>query len=89
MALYLIVKNNGKIRKTTYDDLSTSVNYWERCKQESKKDGIKVNYRTEKIKAQGLDGYKRVYYVWVRYPGNEDWEYFLKPSAKNKYIFKN
>jgi len=84
MATYLIIKDKGKVRKTTYDDLSSSVNYWERCKQESKEDKVKVNYRTETV-----NGYKRVYYVYIRYPGNEVWEYYLKSSAKNKYIFKN
>ena len=88
MALYLIVKDKGNIRKTIYDDLASSVLFWERVKQEGKKDKIKVNYRTEKVKAQGINGYTRVYYICVRYPNNETWEYFLRSSQKNKYIFK-
>ena len=58
-----------------YIEESSSPLFWERNKQDSKQEKIKVSYRTEKV-----DGYKRVYYILVDYPSGETWEYFLTTS---------
>lgn len=83
MPRYLVSKVKCNKRSTFYEDISSSVLFWEKNKKESKADKIKVTYRSETV-----DGIKRVYYVCVDYSPNESWEYFLVASNKNRYIFE-
>ena len=84
MSKYLLskTKKTGQ-RFYQYIEESSSPLFWERNKQDSKQEKIKVSYRTEKV-----DGYKRVYYILVDYPSGETWEYFLTTSKKHSHMFK-
>lgn len=77
MAIYKVEKNNVKKKQyfTCYEELSTSVLFWGKCKEQSKKDKIKVRYIVKPNKK--VDNAKVVNAI-VEYPTGEVWYYTLK-----------
>lgn len=77
MSLYRVEKSNVKKKQyfTCFEELSSSVSFWERCKEQSKKDKIKVRYIVKPNKK--VDNAKVVNAI-VEYPTGEVWYYTLK-----------
>lgn len=77
MSLYKVEKSNVKKKQyfVCFEDLPSSVSFWERCKEQSKKDKIKVRYI---VKPNKKVENAKVVNVIVEYPTGEVWYYTLK-----------
>ena len=77
MRWYKVEKANSKkkIYKCSYEKLSTSVSFWEKCKLTSKKDKIKVRYMTKLLsKNRGVIVTNAIF----EFPDGECWIYSMK-----------
>lgn len=76
MALYKVEKSNEKKRMyyVTKEYLPCTVNYWERCKRESKKDKVKVRYIV-KPKKKDIDS--KVVNAIFEFSDGDVWYYSL------------
>ena len=77
MSLYKVEKSNVKKKQyfTCFEDLSSSVLFWEQCKEQSKKDKIKVRYiakLSKKVKNA------KVVNAIFEFPDGDVWYYTLK-----------
>lgn len=77
MALYKVEKSNVKKKRyfTCFEDLSSSVLFWEKCKEQSKKDKIKVRFiakPNKKVKNA------KVVNAIFEYQNGDVWYYTLK-----------
>lgn len=77
MALYKVEKSNVKKKQyfTCFEDLSTSVSFWQKCKEDSKKDKIKVRFiakPNKKVKNA------KVVNAIFEYQNGDVWYYTLK-----------